>query len=676
MLKKIGRFFEEHIEKIILIIVGLICVLLFIWRVLLSPNMVKIVNNEGETEKLSPSVIDKRVLDYAMLLTQTRTGPATDFNSYEPKITDFLAVLDSSIGEMDSRLAIPNPEIAAPKKVASGQYNVPDSIGRVTAVEAEHIRAAAYLPTEPVTELRSYDQVEHEPNDIDIVTVEGKFDIAGLFNQFHITFVDQVEEQYADPCLAIPVFASVNLQRRELTSDGTWSEWHNVPRTRIEQYKNLFENIKEGMDLPSGGLKVQILQFDNKQMQIDLLQPQAYQIASAREDWFPPSLHDDYETAVRKEISRERKEEREAQRQERQERTRDTADRRGTRSGGRGGYDGGIGTDTGRRGRAGGGRRGNTAIVGDTGFNDGRNTGRGRRGRGQNTDMEMESYMADGLTTAQASLTNEVYREFYKIRLNWTTDLSKIRDPLTFWAFDDTVEPEKTYQYKVRLGVFNPVAEEKDEVVIWSEFSAATEPVEIPGKLYFYVKNIQETSKTVTITVCKYILGYWRVEDFRGIGPGEAIGGIKEYEPEEPEEQPFIAGGDMRLGIPRITTTQQPVEEAEIINFDTKAVIVDVVAVNDWASSDGRNLSATPYYDMLYSYGGADIEHMPVSLSNLPERMRREIYRVNSLSTDKPEPFKAFGSSRTTQRGMGTDGRGGEYNDMMMFEDMMMDGRY
>ncbi len=673
MLKKIGRFFEEHVEKIVLIIVGLLCTVIFIGRVLLSPVTVSIVTNEGKTEKLSPGAIDERVWQDALLLTQTRTDSVTDINTYDPKINDFLAMLDLSIGQIDTRLAIPNPAVAAPRRVAHGQYNVPKSIGQVTAVEAGHIRAAAYLPTEPVTESRSYDQVEHEPNDIDIVTVEGKFDIESLCNQLHIAFVDQVEEQYADPCLARPVFASVNLQRRQLIGDGTWSEWQNVLRSRIEQNKNLFDSIQDSDNLPPGGLKVQMLQFDNKRVQLDLLQPQAYQFASAREEWFPPSLHDDYEAAVKQEIKQERKEQREADRQQRQDRTRDTTDRRTTRgTGGRGNYDGG-GADTGRRSRGTGGRRGTTTRGGDTGFNDGR-TGRGRRGRGQNTDMDMDRYAMDGLTTAQAAPTNQVYRDFYEIKLNWTTDLSKMREPLVFWAFDDTVESEKTYQYKIRLGIFNPVAEGKDEVVIWSEFSPPTEIINIPARMYFYVKNIQETAKTVTITVCKYVLGYWRVEDFRGIGPGEAIGGIKEYEPEEPEEQPVFAGADGRLGMPGIAMPQQQ-EEAEIINYDTGAVIVDVVAVNDWAASDDRNLSATPYYNMLYNYSGVDIEHMPVGLGNLPEHMKREILRVQSISRDKPEPFKAFGSSRTTQRGAGTDGMRGEFDDMMYQEMMMMDGR-
>jgi hypothetical protein len=223
------------------------------------------------------------------------------------------------------------------------------------------------------------------------------------------------------------------------------------------------------------------------------------------------------------------------------------------------------------------------------------------------------------------------------------------------------------------LGVFNPVAEEgKDNAIIWSDFSPPTNIINIPARLYFYVKNMQETAKTVTITVCKYVLGYWRVEDFRGIGPGEAIGGIKEYEPEEPEEQPFFAGGEGRLGVAGVPIPQQPAEEAEIINFDTGAVVVDVVATNNWLVSNDRNLSVTPYYDMLYSYDDTDIKHMPTSLSNLPERLRAEIHTAQSLSTNKPEPFKTFGSSRTSQRATGTDGmRGGEYDNMMMYQEMM-----
>ena len=681
MLKKIGRFFEEHIEKIILVIVGVLCVLLFIWRVLLSPNMVEIVNNDGKTEKLSPVNIDDRVYQEAKKLNQMQDNSYIDPNLYEPKTPDFLAVLNSALGNINTQLAMPNPEIITPSAVARGPYVVPESIGRITEVAIEHIRAAAYVPIEPVTEQRTYDQVEHEPNDIDLVTVEGKLDIASVYSIFNECFVDQVEEQWADPCLAIPIFASVNLQRRELMSDGTWSDWGNVKRTQIDQHKNMFENIGDGRNLPPGGLKVQMLQFNNKQVQIDLLQPEAYQMASAREEWFPPLQHKTYKTAVDKEKREERREARDSEQQ--QDRNRETTTRRSgrtdnTRSGsGRGGLNSGIGMDSGTRGtRRGGSRRGSTRG-GEAGFSDGTTTGRGTRRRGSREDstmMEMERFMPGSGLTAQDSPINEVYRDFNKIRLNWTIDLSKMREPLVFWHHDDTVEPEKSYQYKIRIGVFNPVAEAgKEEAVIWSEFSDVTNPVDIPGKHYFFVKSIQETAKTVTITVCKYVLGYWRSEDFRGIGPGEAIGGIIEKEPEESDEQPIFAGGDRRFATPIVTRPEERTVEPESINYDTGAVMIDVVAMNDWIASDGSNLSIRPYYDMLYSFDGTNIEHTPVNSSNWPAHMKREFDRVNRLSREEPEAFKAFGSSGT-QRGTGADSmRGGEFDDMM-YQDMMMDG--
>ncbi len=669
MIKKIGSFFEEHIEKIVIVIVGVLCVLLFIWRILFSPNTVEYMNNESKTEKLSPGALDNYVYQEALLLSQRQSTSPTAPNSYIPRTDEFLAVLDSAIGNVDTRRILPNPEIITPTVVTRGEYNLPQ-IGGITDVAVEHIRAAAYVPLEPITEQKTYDQVEHEPNDIDLITVEGKFDIAGLYNRFHESFVDQVEELRADPCLAKPIFASVNLQRRELMNDGTWSNWQNVQRPKTDHNKKLLEPIQEGKKLPPGGSKVRMLQFDNKQMQIDLLQPQAYQFASAREEWFPPQLHRDYIKAMEKEMREERREAKEA---EKQERTRETSERRGGRGSG-GFYDGGTGMDgTGGRGTRRGSRGRGTNRGGDTSFST-----RGRGGR-QDPFMEMERFMPGGTMAGEISPINEVYREFNKIRLDWTTDLSKMREPLVFWAHDDTIETEKSYQYRIRIGVFNPVAEgEKDDVVLWSEFSDVTDPVDIPGKLYFFVKSIQETANTVTITICKYFLGYWRSEDFRGIGPGEAIGGIVEYEPEEPEEQPFTAGRDGRFAIPTTTRPEEQTVEPESINFDTGAVMVDVIAVNEWVASDDRNLSIKPYYDMLYSFDGTNIEHTPVRSSNWPEQMRRVFATVQRLSRETKEPFKAFSSSGA-RRGTGTDPyQMGEYDDMYQ-ERMMMDqmgGRY
>ena len=140
--------------------------------------------------------------------------------------------------------------------------------------------------------------------------------------------------------------------------------------------------IQEGNKLPPGGLKVQMLKFNDPQVQVEILQPETYHFASAREEWFPPLLHRDYASAVKKEIQPEKREAREA---ELEERSRETSERRSTRGGNtrgggmrgflEGGGDGLFGNQAGAR--RGGGRRTSRA----TGFGEmgGRNTGRGQR---------------------------------------------------------------------------------------------------------------------------------------------------------------------------------------------------------------------------------------------------------------------------------------------------------
>ena len=56
MIKKIGGFLEEHIEKIVLIIVGFLCAWLLFTRVLLTPNVI-----EYRGEKFGPTNIDEKI---------------------------------------------------------------------------------------------------------------------------------------------------------------------------------------------------------------------------------------------------------------------------------------------------------------------------------------------------------------------------------------------------------------------------------------------------------------------------------------------------------------------------------------------------------------------------------------------------------------------------------------
>ena len=689
-LSSIGSFFEEHVEKIILVVVGLVCVWLLITRVIFSPNMV--AYSEG---KLSPSAIDDEILKEAKELERTLREPPEKLDPYKPRAEEFLALLDSSIRDVEigSRSLAPTETASAD---AVGVYDLP-FIGEVNEVAVEHIRAVAYVPIDEVTEQNTYDKAGNEPNDIDFVTVEANFDIAGLYERFKESFVEYVEERWADPCLAKPLFAAVQLQRQERADNGVWSEWQDVPRARIDPYKKMFEIIEKVEGLPAGGLKVRLLQYDYPLVQIGLLQPESYQFATADEEWLPPQLHKEYKQIKTKEALEAKRQEREEQREERQrdsgigttggvgqvgrgagrrpQGSRSRSSQRGGIGGddlyGMGGADYGAG-DTRSRGRTRG-RRTTSSRTGTGSTDRGRSTARGTRGRTTDPyeDMMYGPDMGQGIggRNARFSPINEVYDKYDEMMLTRLTEFEKL-ESLKFWAHDDTVEPRKTYRYRIRLGVFNPIAgtnkvstkhqDRKDDVILWSSYSGETEPVEVMGKLYFFANNVREADKAVNVQISKLTLGRWYSHDF-WVRLGEVIGEPLEPEPEKDDRSNRQRrqstmndpGGRFAPMMARTERSNVP----EIIDYRTGAVMVDAVVVNDWTAK--MPLRSRNYYDMLYSYDGVTIEHMPVGASYRPTELAVVYTHINRLQREPQEEFQAFGTTGRRQR------RGGEYGDMM-----------
>jgi len=706
---KIGSFFEEHVEKIVLLIVGLVCAWLLITRVIFSPNEVSY--RDG---KYSPGAVDDKVYEEAVLLRDKINTPPTDPEPYKSKLTEFVALLDSSISDIDAKLWPQVPyAVDGLIKGKGGLYRLPH-IGEVNDVAAEHIRAVAYVPTDIITPENPYDKAPHEPNDIDLVTVEAKFDIVGLYERFKHSFVDDVDERWADPCLAKPIFAAVQLQRQELGEDGNWSDWQDVPRSKIDHYGKLFEIAEYASSLPASRLKVWKLQFDDWQLQMDLLQPAAYQIASANEEWFPPMVHRKFLEIQRRETIEEKRKTREEE-EERDKTLDDRTNLRRTRSpraGTEGRLGGGVsdigrtgteslyggaysGQDTRRRSsrRTTSSRGGVTGSDVVTGLRSTDNR-RSRSTRGRTTDTDVyEDYIMQGLPgdrlTRRGPSMIDVYDEYDKILLTRLTLLEKMREPLVFWAHDDTVEPRKSYRYRIRLGVFNPVAgmnqlstedtSRKDEVVLWSEFSDITEPVEIPGRLYFFAKHIREATKDVTVQVSKYVMGYWRSKDFT-VSQGEAIGGVVETEPTKPEttrdnriirDSRTIRDSRVDLLMSPVARPEDKAVEPETIDYSTGAVMVDAVAVNDWSGE--KNLSTRNYYDMLYSFDGAVIEHMPIRTAYWATDLQKWYSDIVRMQREKPEPLRAWGTAGRRVRPREAEYQD-YYDDEYYMEEMMMEG--
>jgi len=696
ILAQIGRFFEEHVEKIVLVVAGVVSLWILGFFVLRSPNTIELDN-----KKFAPGQVDTYIFNEkaAAVVAQLERPPAPK-GRYQSPLTGYIDANDAILGELKGPLdhgfsglfacAISNvsseyypplPHVSSAQKTDDREYNLP-TIGEVADVKVDHIRAAAYFPVEPLTESTTYQSAQHEPNNLDLVTVQGRFDLKTLRARFHESFASEnLPAAWRDESLAKPVFAAVNLQRQQYLGNGRWSDWQDVPRASIENPNPLLHMVEDARDLPSGGVRVRLLQLNKPDIQSKILQPRPYEIASQYEEWLPPEFHQRYIDILQRERAQKRREERD---QERESRNRDN-DRRNDRRSGRLGQQGGRGgagrgmdmlgmgnTNSRRtrgRGRATGRNDAQNMLPGLGGVND-----RTRRTRGRGNDrMDMGADamgygamgMGRGMGTAvgQSPELLEIIQKFADIVLTPDKNLSRM-DEVVFWAYDDTTEPDHLYQYRVRVGVLNPVAgtgniSEQDasfanKAILWSDFSSVTPEVDIPARMNFFATNYQAVADSVSVEVAKFELGYWRSETF-AVKPGETIGREVEIEPEEDQENRTVV---MDRGMFNPMTQEE--NEPEIVDFSTGITFVGASRVDGWTG--GSTLHPQIYYEMLYSDDGTEIARMPVGSRFWPDRVSTAYGQIRKLQKEPEEDFRNFGSSATSvyfESGFGAFDRGG-----------------
>jgi hypothetical protein len=622
MINKGGVFFEKHAEKVVLVIFGLLSIWLLITRIAMSPYRVEYGN-----KKYGPGKIDAEISKEAELLRKILNNKPDEKEPYSSCAGDFLACIDSAIGGIDVSAYPLNPSRVSTEMAMQRKFWLPE-IGGVNEVAVEYIRAAAYIPMQRVTLQTPYSETVSEVNVIDFVTVEGKINISAIYKEFYESFAGpDVKAEWCDPCLAKPIFGAIELQRQELLADGSWSDWSVVPRASIEARKEMFTTIEDVNDLPAGGMKVRLLQFNNFMVQKELLQPDAYQIASAEEKWLPPSLHKKFLKELADKSMQEKRALMTAQTEERQAGINKMRQKRvGTgygktkrRSTSRADYGGGEYDDEsgGQRGSIGGER-----SLGQAKLRLARKEEKSRLARERKMSAPTEK---------------NIQEEYIDTVLTQATDLSRKRDLFVFWAHDDTVELEKKYRYRTRVGILNPIAgtnqfAEKDmarrnEVILWGEFSDTTEVIDVPGRLYFFPLSTQETAKSVRVRVSKYVLGYWYSNDFT-VKCGEDVGGVVTYEIEKTQK-----------GLSETVSTTP-----ETINYSTGAFLLDFVPRNDWPVV-GSSVLEKRYYDMLYSYDGSTIEHIAIKPSYWTKDLRETFNEIAKAERLPRQPLQAWGSS-------------------------------
>lgn len=663
-----------HIEKVALLI-GVLGALYIVYAFVLS-NVEKVPFNG---QSFSPGQLDIYIAEQSDKLRARLEREPVLKPAYIPQSKVFLEEMNSVL-DKDLNVFWPVPsgvEITVDKK-----YRIP-VVSEVNDVSAERITAVAYIPKVAITPENIESEASYEPNDLDLVTVQGSFDLGSLIDSFQECFAGKgVPESWRDKGLAKPVFAGVQLQRQYLDENGEWSQWEDIPRLRIDPKRNIYKIIDNVSDLPMGGVMVQIAQLGDQQTQSSMLQPDAYKIASAEEQWLPPVLHEKFLTVRREKEAQERREaatERETKTAEEREKTtttRSTRDERGTGvsrstttqpTGGASGR--GAGGSTGGRGA------GSSAVTRVTGggaasargAGGGRPTGAepDRSGNSRNTlrstsrtDTRTETTTTEQKKIAKTTVTEATINEELRKMLLRGKDISSLHDTITFWAHDDTVEPGASYRYRIRIGVFNPVAgtgqvQEEDaasnnKVILWSDFSEVTDIVDIPERLYFFPINVQEAAKSVEVQVCKYVMGYWYSEQFM-VKRGDIIGKTAKVETSE-KNKTADAMKDVK-----------DVKLPETIDYTTGAIVVDVVAMNDWFGD--KALQSRQYFDVLFSFDGMRIDRLPAKLMNWPEDLRLKYSELKSLEKRTKEPLRDWNSAgmlQGTQRATPPVGGGGD----------------
>src|SRR4030042_5389383 len=117
---KILRFLEEHVEKIGLGIVALVCIWPFVMYVVISPNTVTF-----DRETYTPGAIDAHIKNLAKSLEAKRDEPPDSPNVYEPKLNEYRDLLASAIKGVDFSISPPVPESNPQGGIIVRRYDLP-----------------------------------------------------------------------------------------------------------------------------------------------------------------------------------------------------------------------------------------------------------------------------------------------------------------------------------------------------------------------------------------------------------------------------------------------------------------------------------------------------------------------------------------------------------------------
>lgn len=581
--KNILVLLESHVDKIVLGVSAMVSVFLLWHFVVANPYGAK-VRIQGRERKLSPAKIDqtiKQQLEAAIPELDQAAPPLPPYN--EAYLSEYEQFLQCSLSGISSSGRLPVPGAGDVVVQEDRVYALP-KIPSLAEVKVGRLRGAAKIPTEEIGPDRPYASSVSEIEDIDLITVSARLDTQALYNNFQQSFRGpRLKTAWKDDRLATPVFARLELERRTQQDHDQWGQWEQIQRTAIDPQRKLLEELPLVLDDVSYGVDIWRSQYEPQEVQQDILQPEAYLFTVSRTEWMAPEFLDETMEITEKQEQQAKREKQEELRERRSTKPTDTRRRPPTRR------QEPIGRD-----------RGGIMLPG----------------------VE-DPVRPKRATPPKERTVEDVQKDFENELLDEKSNIQTIRDSLLIWAHDDTAEPGETYQYRIRIGVFNPIAgknwfqsdqaDYKKQLVLWSDYSEPVVQVSVPKRLYVFPMNIIADRDTpnhiegVQVEVAKYYLGRWRDFDF-DVYPGEVIGYEVEDIDESGDTQDVMGGYQAIAGEMGMGRGGQP----DKVDFTSDMTLVDVVSEVAW----GSRLRPGELYKMLYYDTEKTMQQVAIGKSN------------------------------------------------------------
>jgi hypothetical protein len=593
MSKKKGNLIDQFLDKIILGIAGL-AGLYLLWAFVISNPYGK----EAGNRKYSPSEIDQSNKKQTEVILYKLQESATPKPYQQNKVAELKQMMDCSIPKVSVAVNWPSTGSGATDVTIEAPIYVIPSIPQLEAVATVSIRGAAKVPTEDVAPDRPYASVASQTADLDMVTFSAKINIPLLVSNFQQSFNGpRLNQKWRNPAYAEPVFARIELQRQAKLPDGSWGEWEKVPVMKIDPYQKTLKDLPLTIEqMTFGDVAMFMNQFRDFAIIRDVLQPEPYQFLSSQAKWLPAQYAIEYRKIVDSEAEKKSREERERKAAEREQNKRTN--------------------------RPGGGMQGGGGMPG---------MGGGMPGMG---DKPVKPTPVKPV--AQTRTTQNIEMDAANAALKVNAKLTSLKEVMV-WVHDDTTTPGTTYRYRMRYGVFNPVAgknwlaEEsknyQNQVVLWSDYTELKDPVAVPKMLHLFPTDVLANNAGAKVEVYKYYLGRWRSETF-DVRPGQMIGMSKEWKPTDTT----TTGSDLITGAGGDTTVSTTVD------FSTGVMLTDIVMTTDWS---GPGVRQKIYPEMLYIDAGNKILSMPAKRQSWPKDVTADYNAVKQemeKSTDTVTP--------------------------------------